>query len=68
VDARNAKGQSFAEERMLAEITQHADTPGTIVHHIMTALHSHIADQDQFDDITLLGLFRKQESGSVEES
>lgn len=59
VDARDAKGRSFTEERMLAEITQHADTPDTIVHHIMTSLHSHISDQDQFDDITLLGLYRK---------
>lgn len=59
VDARDEKGRSFTEERMLAEISQHAGEPDMIVHHIMTALHVHISDQDQFDDITLLGLYRK---------
>jgi sigma-B regulation protein RsbU (phosphoserine phosphatase) len=59
VDARDAKGKSFTEERMLAEITKHGNTPETIVHQIITSLYSHISDQDQFDDITLLGLYRK---------
>ncbi|MBI2333625.1 MAG: SpoIIE family protein phosphatase [Chloroflexi bacterium] len=59
VDARDSKGRSFTEERMLAEIEQHAGDPGMIVHRIMESLNSHIDDQDQFDDITLLGLFRK---------
>ncbi len=59
VDARDSKGLSFSEERMLAEILQHADEPGRVVHHIMRSLNFHISDQDQFDDITVLGLYRK---------
>lgn len=58
VDARNAKGQSFGEDQMLAKIVQYANDPEKIVHHIMASLNSHISDQDQFDDITLLGLYR----------
>lgn len=59
VDARDAKGESFSEQRMLTEIERRSGEPDSVVHHIMTSLHSHIAEQDQFDDITLLGLYRK---------
>jgi len=59
VDARDAKGQSFSEDRMLQEILRHANQPEKIVQNIMGSLDSHISDQDQFDDITLLGLHRK---------
>lgn len=61
VDARDADGQSFTEERMLETITQHADQPEHVLRQLMSSLHNHIANQDQFDDITLLGLYRKQD-------
>lgn len=59
VDARDAKGHPYTEERMLATISQQSDKPDMIVHQIMQSMHTHIGDQDQFDDITLLGLYRK---------
>ena len=52
VDARDAKGKSFTEERMLEEISRYADSPDTVLKQIMSSLHNHIADQDQYDDIT----------------
>jgi phosphoserine phosphatase RsbU/P len=61
VDARGENGASFTEERLLTEIAQNAPAPDRIVHHIIASLHNHIANQDQYDDITMLGLYRKQE-------
>jgi phosphoserine phosphatase RsbU/P len=59
VDARDAHGASFTEERMLDEITRNAHVPDQILRKIMSSLHQHISDEDQYDDITLLGLYRK---------
>jgi sigma-B regulation protein RsbU (phosphoserine phosphatase) len=59
VDARDANGKSFTEERMLQEISQSADSPNRVIKQIISSLHNHISDQDQYDDITLLGLYRK---------
>jgi sigma-B regulation protein RsbU (phosphoserine phosphatase) len=59
VDARDDKGKSFTEERMLEEISRSADSPDTVLKQIMSSLHNHIAEQDQYDDITLMELYRK---------
>jgi sigma-B regulation protein RsbU (phosphoserine phosphatase) len=59
VDARDKHGISFTEERMLDEITRNAHIPDQILRKIMSSLHQHISDEDQYDDITLLGLYRK---------
>ncbi len=59
IDARDMNNKSFTEEHLLEEIAKKADSPENIVKHIMALLHDHISEQDQFDDLTLLGLYRK---------
>lgn len=59
VDARNEKGESFTEERLLEEVERNTSSTNTVLNQIMLSLHNHIAEQDQFDDITLLELYRQ---------
>jgi sigma-B regulation protein RsbU (phosphoserine phosphatase) len=59
VDARDREGMPFTEERLQEEIRRGASNPDQILRGIMSSLHQHISDQDQYDDITLLGLYRK---------
>jgi sigma-B regulation protein RsbU (phosphoserine phosphatase) len=59
VDARDMNNKPFTEERLLDEINSKAGAPEIVLKHIMSALHDHISDQDQYDDLTLLGLYRK---------
>lgn len=61
VDARGENNAPFTEERLLEEIERNAASPEKVVHSIISSLYNHIANQDQFDDITMLGLYRKQE-------
>lgn len=60
VDARDNHGISFTEERMLDEITRNANTPDQVLKKLMSSLHQHIQNEDQYDDITLLGLYRRK--------
>jgi len=60
VDARDMKNQSFSEDRLISVINQNIDTPEIVVKDIMSALHEHISDQDQYDDLTLMSLYRNK--------
>lgn len=66
VDAKNASGEFFTEERMLALALQPAPSADTLLERIATSLRDHIADTPQFDDITLLAVRRKP--GSIMKS
>ncbi len=59
VDARNMNNQSFSEERLISEIDKNINTPDKILQGIMSSLHDHISDQDQYDDLTLMSLYRE---------
>lgn len=60
VDARDMKNQPFTEERLMAEINKNIDTPEIILKGIMSSLHDHISEQDQYDDLTLMSLYREK--------
>jgi serine phosphatase RsbU (regulator of sigma subunit) len=56
VDARDAAGASFSEERLVALVSTGDPEPGAIVARIERAVINHISGTDQFDDVTVLAL------------
>lgn len=57
VDARDEKNESFGEDRLIEAIASAAG-PENASPQIMSRLAAHITSQDQFDDITMMGLYR----------
>jgi serine phosphatase RsbU (regulator of sigma subunit)/anti-sigma regulatory factor (Ser/Thr protein kinase) len=57
-DARNPDHEFFSEERLLALANQPASTANGLADRLMDSLQAHIADADQFDDITILAARR----------
>lgn len=55
-DARTPDGQLFSEKRLFSVIEEGYAPVGRILDRIVTHLRNHIADADQFDDITMLGV------------
>ncbi|UZQ52879.1 SpoIIE family protein phosphatase [Trichothermofontia sichuanensis B231] len=55
-DARTPDGQLFSEKRLFNVIEEGYAPVGRILDRIVTRLRNHIADADQFDDITMLGV------------
>lgn len=58
IDARDPNGKSFAKEGLLTLLEQPASSATALVDCIEANLQTHIADADQFDDITLLAVRR----------
>jgi sigma-B regulation protein RsbU (phosphoserine phosphatase) len=54
-DARDPAGQSFTERRFLSLLAASAPA-ADLIDRLVTAVRSHIASADQFDDITLLAV------------
>ncbi|WP_448571348.1 SpoIIE family protein phosphatase [Trichothermofontia sp.] len=55
-DARTPTGELFSEQRLFSVIEEGYAPVGRILDRIVTRLRNHIADADQFDDITMLGV------------
>lgn len=55
-DARTPDGELFSEKRLFSVIEEGYAPVGRILDRIVTRLRNHIADADQFDDITMLGV------------
>ncbi|WP_448562831.1 SpoIIE family protein phosphatase [Trichothermofontia sp.] len=55
-DARTPNGELFSEKRLFSVIEEGYAPVGRILDRIVTRLRNHIADADQFDDITMLGV------------
>ena len=53
-DARNPAGEFFSKEGLLLQLQQPAASAEALIDRIETNLLAHIADADQFDDITML--------------
>jgi serine phosphatase RsbU (regulator of sigma subunit) len=58
-DAQNKDNLEFSEERLLSLLEEQANTPENTLKNVMSAVHTFIADHDQFDDLTALSLHRK---------
>lgn len=57
-DARDPKGKLFSKEGLLALLEQPAPSAAALLDRIEASLRAHIADADQFDDITMLAVRR----------
>ncbi|RIK31614.1 MAG: hypothetical protein DCC56_05365 [Anaerolineae bacterium] len=58
-DALNSKNEQFSEERLIATAIKSSESAQTQLTDIVSAVDEHIADHEQFDDITLLAVHRK---------
>jgi sigma-B regulation protein RsbU (phosphoserine phosphatase) len=57
-DARDPNGKLFSKEGLLSLLEEPADSAAALLGRIEASLRSHIADADQFDDITMLAVRR----------
>jgi sigma-B regulation protein RsbU (phosphoserine phosphatase) len=58
-DARNKTDAEFSEERLFSLLEMQKDTPQAALKNIMAQVHAHIANHDQYDDLTALSILRK---------
>lgn len=57
-DARDPTGKRFTPQRLLSLLEQPAPSATTLLERIRVSVWNHIADADQFDDITMLAARR----------
>jgi sigma-B regulation protein RsbU (phosphoserine phosphatase) len=62
VDARNTSDVSFSEETLISQIKKPYPSAFSLLKNIENKLAIHVADTDQFDDITMLALRYKVEA------
>ncbi len=55
-EAHNPEGQLFSDERLLALLQEPPPSAEALLDRVETAVRSHIAGADQFDDITMLAV------------
>jgi sigma-B regulation protein RsbU (phosphoserine phosphatase) len=55
-EARSPVGEFFTEKRLLSLLTEPVPTAAALLNHVETKLHAHMANTDQFDDITMLAV------------
>ena len=58
-DAMNLDNGQFSEERLIETAQASSGTANTLLENIVAAVDKHIASREQFDDITLLAVQRK---------
>lgn len=61
-DALNSSEEPFSEQRLLSLLQQPVPSVTVLLDRIVASLRTHIADTEQFDDITLLAVRRKPAS------
>ncbi len=59
-DAQNPEGESFTKDRLSELLAQPSPSTNDLLNIIINAIHSHVSDMDQYDDITLLAVRRKK--------
>lgn len=60
-DALNPRGELFGEQRLFTLLQQPISSVKDLLDHIVESLQTHIAEADQFDDITMLAARRAPE-------
>lgn len=58
-DALNSNNEQFSEEGLIAAALKHSNSAQSHLQGIVSAVDAHIADREQYDDITLLAVHRK---------
>jgi sigma-B regulation protein RsbU (phosphoserine phosphatase) len=59
-DAQNEAGEAFTEEKLAAIASEGAKNAGAMLHKVLSAVEGFIGDADQFDDITLISVYREK--------
>ena len=59
-DALNARHEQFSDERLVATAMHSKGSATALLKDVVAALDSHIANREQYDDITLLALHRTE--------
>jgi serine phosphatase RsbU (regulator of sigma subunit) len=58
IDAQNKSGESFSKNRLTKILNKSYPTARNLIDAILNQINAHIADQDHFDDITIVALRR----------
>ncbi|MBV6626103.1 MAG: SpoIIE family protein phosphatase [Rivularia sp. (in: Bacteria)] len=58
-EARNCNSEFFTDKKLISLLEQPIDSAKELLNQITTAIKEHTGDSEQFDDITLLALQRK---------
>lgn len=59
-EASNTDNELFGEERLTAALNRSYETdPKKLLHHVREEINEFVGDGEQFDDITMLGLYYK---------
>jgi serine phosphatase RsbU (regulator of sigma subunit) len=53
-------GEQFTEERLVAIASRGASNGGAMLHKILSAVEEFIGNADQFDDITMISVYREK--------
>lgn len=68
-DAQNESGEQFTEEKLIAIAGKGASNGGAMLHRILSMVEDFIGNADQFDDITMISVYReKHDAQPVKES
>lgn len=59
-DTLSTRNEQFSEERLIKTVTGHAASPAAMLKDIVSAVDTHIAGREQYDDITLLAVRRRE--------
>jgi sigma-B regulation protein RsbU (phosphoserine phosphatase) len=59
-DAQNEAGEAFTEEKLAAIASEGAKNAGAMLQKVLSAVEGFIGDADQFDDITLISVYREK--------
>ena len=61
-DAQSESGEFFTEERLVEALVEPVEEPGALLDRVMSRVQRHIGDGDQYDDLTMLAICRKEEA------
>lgn len=59
-EARASNGEFFTSKRLLSLLKHSPSSATTLLNTVAEEIHNHVKDAEQFDDITLLALRRKE--------
>jgi serine phosphatase RsbU (regulator of sigma subunit) len=60
IDAQNKNGETFSRHRLNKLLAEPCPSAKALIDAISLKIKTHISNQDQFDDITILALRRKK--------
>jgi serine phosphatase RsbU (regulator of sigma subunit) len=65
IDAQNKSGESFSKHRLIKILNKSYPSARDLVDAMLNQINAHIADQDHFDDITIVALKRTAASQQI---